>query len=135
MAAIILALPATPEEAMVRGILKKDDHTTFEARTVGETWEILARSDIACCVLDLSLPGGDVVDLVLRLRKSPHANAHMPVICVGYMPDLTTITRARLAGVNSVVVRPASPRDIVDRLYRILRLKPEATDGDGVVSI
>ncbi len=78
----------------------------------------------AAIILDLMLPDLDGTAVCEILRQVP-ATAGIPIVMVtGCATDLCKVV-ALNAGVNEYVTKPCSPRELVSRIGRVLKGKPE----------
>jgi two-component system cell cycle response regulator DivK len=76
-------------------------------------------------VLDLDLPGVSGLEAARRLRQFPGTSA-IPLIAVTGHSNAGKIEEARLAGFDSVLIKPCEPAALLEELERVLqKAKPD----------
>ena len=117
------------EESILRLASYSLEREGYEALTAADGNEALAtieaeRPDLV--ILDLMLPGVDGIEVCRRLRL---AGNHVPIIMLTARDDEIDKVLGLQLGADDYVTKPFSPRELVARVYSVLRrhrLKPEA---------
>ena len=95
-------------------LLESAGHRVRVAATVAEAVALGAESPADVMLLDLSLPDGDGVEALLRLRA---AGAEPPVtVALTGRDDDRTVQRCRAAGCREVLLKPVPTRELLARL-------------------
>jgi two-component system OmpR family response regulator len=72
-------------------------------------------------VMDLSLPRGDGVEAIVRLKQDPRTS-HVPiVICTAYLPGERTMRALEAAGYQHYVTKPCLPEELLAAIRGVLR--------------
>jgi len=75
-------------------------------------------------VLDLALPGISGCD-VARALRSDAATKHIPLIAATGFSDAVQLEQARLAGFDTVLVKPCDPTELAARIRELLTGPPQ----------
>ena len=114
------------EPHIVRAISLKFTRAGFDVHGAPDAetgWELLKREPTALLITDYTMPGMNGADLVRRVRADA-ALADLPVIMLtarGFELDEEEDIEHELR-LSAVVMKPFSPRELVMRVYDILRL-------------
>lgn len=108
--------------ACLRGIGVRQISRVFDSQAAERVLTI-HRLDAALVGFDLKPKG--IAELVVGLRRSRKANAHIPVIGIGARVSEPELSRARLAGVNSVLRPPISGEALRLRLLDVIAERVE----------
>ena len=97
-------------------LLESAGHRVRVAATVAEAVALGVEAPADVMLLDLSLPDGDGVEALLRLRA---AGAEPPVtVALTGRDDDRTVQRCRAAGCREVLLKPVPTRELLARLER-----------------
>jgi DNA-binding response OmpR family regulator len=107
--------------AGVRHMRIAQDQVQVMAHLSGESFD----AAIADWTL-LTAGDGTLLKLLGSARRS--GGAKMALLAAMSEPTRTSVTTARDSGVNAVVVRPFSERDLISRMHRILLPDPESDE-------
>jgi DNA-binding NarL/FixJ family response regulator len=89
----------------------------FEAGDAEQAVDVLRKHDVALCLLDLSLRGGDGLGLLDEIKAlSPNT----AVVIVSAAEDSRTIRRCIDAGAMSFIPKSAAPEVLTEALQRVL---------------
>jgi len=103
--------------ALVERYLKRDGFATLQAQD-GPTGLMLARQNRPVLViLDVMLPGLDGWDICRRLRRE----SDVPILMLTAREDEADRVAGLSLGADDYVVKPFSPRELVERVKAILR--------------
>jgi len=80
----------------------------------------LAAKPPACIVLDIMLPGTDGLEVLRRLKAEP-ATRRIPIIMTTARGEDADVVAGLELGADDYVVKPFSPRELVERVKAILR--------------
>jgi len=106
---------------IVKGFGAQEVH---RCSTVSDAERILKRSTIDLIIADPALKDGDGFELLRNLRSSPsERNQHVPIILASGHSTPTRVAMARDIGANFFVVKPVSPKTLVERILWIERDK------------
>ncbi len=114
------------EPHIVRAISLKFTRAGFDVHGAPDAetgWELLKRAPTSLLITDYTMPGMNGADLVRRVRAD-EALADLPVIMLtarGFELDEEVNIEHELR-LSAVVMKPFSPRELVMRVYDILRL-------------
>ena len=114
------------EPHIVRAISLKFTRAGFDVHGAPDAetgWELLRREPPALLITDYTMPGMNGADLVRRIRADA-ALADLPVIMLtarGFELDDEEDIETELR-LSAVIMKPFSPRELVMRVYEILRL-------------
>jgi two-component system, cell cycle response regulator DivK len=86
----------------------------------------------ALILMDISMPVLDGVEAT-RLLKADASTRAIPVIAVTAHDDPETLQRARAAGVDGYLTKPAAPRRVLEEIERCLRGAEAAPAGGSKV--
>ena len=99
----------------------------FDVVTAASGPEALSTVDAASpdlVVLDLALPGLSGCD-VARMLRSAVATKHIPLIAATGFSDSVQLEQARLAGFDTVLVKPCDPTELAARIRELLTSRPQ----------
>jgi CheY-like chemotaxis protein len=85
-------------------------------------------------VLDLELPYISGIDVARHLRANPETHAIPLVAATGYSHP-GQLDRARAAGFDSILIKPADPDDLLDEIERHLDSAPGVLIQPGNVAV
>jgi DNA-binding response OmpR family regulator len=92
------------------------------AGSLDEAMRVCEGAPLDLIVCEPSLPGADGYDFVRQLRRSRlEPNAFAPVLLVSAHTPKSQVLKARDCGANFMVVKPLSPRVVLDRVLWIAR--------------
>jgi CheY-like chemotaxis protein len=104
---------------MFRALMTARGHRVLEAADGAECIGMLLGSGVDLVVLDLRMPGMDGFTLAAQLR-SDEATRHLPLLAVTALADAGAAGRALAAGCNAVMVKPFSPRLLMEQVEALL---------------
>jgi two-component system KDP operon response regulator KdpE len=113
-------------------VLREAGFEPLPAETVEEALDLAAVHPPDAAIVDLVLPDGDGIDILLGLREW----SQMPVLVLSAVGDEAAKVRALDAGADDYVTKPFGPRELVARLEAALRRvgegagQPAITVGD-----
>jgi CheY-like chemotaxis protein len=84
-------------------------------------WAHAAPPDLV--VLDINLPGMDGIEVCRQLKADPATRA-IPVVMVTAREDDEARERALAAGAAAYLLKPFSPRVLLDLVYSLISHKP-----------
>jgi DNA-binding response OmpR family regulator len=113
--------------ALVARYLEREGFTALVAED-GETALALARRGPALVVLDLMLPRLDGWEVCRALRKE----SDVPVVMLTAREDEVDRVAGLSMGADDYVVKPFSPRELVERIKAVLRRARRPGAGEGV---
>lgn len=99
-------------------VLSKD-FTIVEANDGEEGWEQLQANDsIKLVITDIMMPQLDGYGLICRIRGADTDRLKkLPIIVVTSAEDEVSRERAHACGANNFIVKPAKPKDLLERVY------------------
>lgn len=81
----------------------------------------LAANPLDFLIIDYAMPGMDGVEVARHLRRTRESASNMaPIILMTAHTDRRRIEAARDAGVNEILMKPVSPKALVERIAFII---------------
>lgn len=81
----------------------------------------LGANPVDFLIVDFAMPGMDGVEVARRLRRTREAASSMsPIILMTAHTDRRRIEEARDAGINEILMKPVSPKALVERIGFII---------------
>ena len=99
--------------------LRGASYRTLEAATAGEALEHARETRPDIVLLDVALPDRDGFWVCRQLKSDPRT-AHIPVVMLTAMSLPVDRERATAAGADGYIVKPFSPRALLDEIDRRL---------------
>jgi two-component system chemotaxis response regulator CheY len=115
---ILIADPNSYTRRIIQGMLRGfGANKLMEVGSTSTLLQALIEQKIDALILDVGLvpPGGLTLTRAIR-RKKENQNRTMPILIMTSDLREATIKHARDAGVNMVIAKPMSPKDLYDRL-------------------
>jgi DNA-binding response OmpR family regulator len=109
--------------ALVQQNLAVQGFAVDAAATIEEADSALAATTFDAVLLDLSLPDGDGIELLKRLRRR---RSNVPVIAVTARDGLDDRVQGLNLGADDYIVKPFATEELVARMRAVLRRPPEA---------
>jgi two-component system alkaline phosphatase synthesis response regulator PhoP len=109
------------EDSILRLVSYNLEQEGYEAITAGDGNEALAAieaEDPDLVILDLMLPGIDGIEICRRLRRSGN---DVPIIMLTARDDEIDKVLGLQLGADDYVTKPFSPRELLARVYSVLR--------------
>ena len=104
--------------ARVEGAARQHELTTMTLGNASAAVDAACRDDCRLLLVDLRLPGLNVVDLVTAIRSSEAS--HTPIVACGPHVHESKLTEARNAGCDEVVTRGQLDREAEEIFGRLL---------------
>jgi two-component system, cell cycle response regulator len=92
------------------------------AESGDEALKICAESSVDLVLLDIMMPGIDGFDVCARLKANA-ATAHIPVVIVTALDQMTDKVRGLEAGADDFLTKPVNEMQLLTRVRSLLRLK------------
>lgn len=109
------------DDASVRGFLRMvlagAGYEVVEAANGREAAEIIRSREVGLLITDLVMPEQEGIETILALRKS-HANLKIVAISGAFAGRY--LTAAASLGADATILKPVSPRDLLDTVSRVL---------------
>ena len=99
--------------------LRTDGHDVLPASSGQDALDVLARETVELAIFDLVMPEMDGVTLLRRVRSDPRW-ADLPVIMLTGSAQDDDREVAREAGANDFLTKPASSREVLETVRRLL---------------
>ena len=100
-------------------VLRMAGYEVWQAGGVGEATATMQAATPALILLDLRLGDGSGLELVERLRSDGiHRDLPILALSADAMPD--DVSRARAAGCDDFMAKPASPRALLTRIHELI---------------
>ena len=109
------------DRMLARGIaaaLKQCGYGVDTAPTVGDAMRLVQAHEYELCILDLSLPDGDGLDVLQRWRTS---GIRFPVLVLSARGDLQDRVTGLDAGADDYLIKPFALTEIEARIRALLR--------------
>ena len=89
-------------------------------RSMAAVEEVIDNGGIACALIDVGLPDGDVIDLTRRIRFGEIGdNPFLPILITTSSSEGRVVLAALLAGVDDVLTKPLSASVCAGRMHRL----------------
>ncbi|HAI13120.1 MAG TPA: two-component system response regulator [Phycisphaerales bacterium] len=104
---------------LVQTTLEGPDRQMVEASSGPEVLELARKHVPDLIILDWLMPGLHGIDVAARLR-SERKTAHIPIIMLTCKSQPADMQQGREAGVNTYLVKPFSPMELLERVQEAL---------------
>lgn len=117
---VLLAEDDPVNAVLARSALEKDGHRVSHVSDFGDVLTAMldpaARPDLL--VTDLSMPGGEGIDVIARIRTAEREKglARTPVLVLSADKRRPTAQRALIAGADAVLEKPAAPERLLEEV-------------------
>ena len=115
---------------IVKKAFKDYDCELFEAENGVEGLAAAAREKPGLIVLDITMPVMNGIEMLGRLKEEPELN-NIPVIMLTAESGKDNVMQIVKMGVKDYIVKPFKGKDLIERVEKIIALKPKAGEGDG----
>jgi DNA-binding response OmpR family regulator len=110
--------------SLIRYYLEREGYHVLVAADGREALELVDHSSPAdLAILDLMLPSLDGLQLARHIRNHPGWR-RTPILVLTARSDERDIVHAYHSGVNDYLTKPFHPRELMDRLRRLLETRP-----------
>ena len=117
--------------ALVAAYLKREGFATVLVHEGGRAIQAARECDPVFVILDVMLPGVDGWEICRALRKS----SNVPILMLTAREEEVDRVAGLAMGADDYVVKPFSPRELVERVKAILRRsRPAAPDAPAVLA-
>ena len=116
---MVIADPSHPNRLMLSRIFCRLAEQVLQATTGLEALRMIMSDDPDIVIMELDLPVLDGLGVIEAVRSSPAA-VSMPIICVASEGRALEIARLQALGVADIILKPARPQDLYDRVQRVL---------------
>lgn len=106
---------------LVTETIGHEDYLLIEASDGEEAWSLIQEYQPSLVLLDIRMPGRTGME-ILRSIKSHPSLASIKVILLTASAHQSDINAGLLAGADSYLTKPFSPRDLLSRLDEALEL-------------
>jgi CheY-like chemotaxis protein len=106
---------------LVTETIGHDDYFLIEASDGEEAWSLIQEHQPSLVLLDIRMPGRTGME-ILHLIKSDPRLAPIKVILLTASAQQSDINAGLVAGADSYLTKPFSPRDLLSRLDEALEL-------------
>lgn len=103
---------------MLKLVLQRSGFITDEARDGKGAMALLSEQDFNVVISDVNMPGGGGMEFVRSVREK---NLGLPVIMITGKPTVESTTRALEFGVFRYLLKPVSPKALMDAVDRALQ--------------
>jgi EAL domain-containing protein (putative c-di-GMP-specific phosphodiesterase class I)/CheY-like chemotaxis protein len=104
---------------LLRTALTASGFRVYEASNGRQALELAASERPDCVLLDLEMPGMSGLEVVGRLRSGGESDLAILMLTASATP--TARARAYALGADDFIVKPIGPRELVERVHRVLR--------------
>lgn len=112
---------------IVARAFKAFDIEILEAAHGQEGLEVAARTKPDLIILDLTMPVMDGYEMLAQLRETPELKS-VPVIMLTAEAGKENVLRIAKLGVRDYLVKPFKEDLVIERVSRVIELKPKAAD-------
>lgn len=115
---------------IVKKAFKDYDCELFEAENGVEGLAAAAKEKPGLIVLDITMPVMNGIEMLGRLKEEPELKT-IPVIMLTAESGKDNVMQIVKMGVKDYIVKPFKGKDLIERVEKIIALKPKAGEGDG----
>ena len=115
---------------IVKKAFKDYDCELFEAENGVEGLAAAAKEKPGLIVLDITMPVMNGIEMLGRLKEEPELK-DIPVIMLTAESGKDNVMQIVKMGVKDYMVKPFKGKDLIQRVEKIIALKPKAGEGDG----
>jgi DNA-binding response OmpR family regulator len=109
---------------LIRFYLEREGYQILAAADGREALDLVDRSSPAdLAILDLMLPSMDGLQLARHIRNTPEWR-RTPILVLTARSDERDVAHAYHSGANDFMTKPFHPRDLMDRVRRLLETRP-----------
>jgi len=112
--------------------LRSRGHTVIEARDGAECLRLAATRSFDLVTVDLLMPTLDGFAVIERLRAA-ETTAHTPIVAITAMAEAAARERAIGLGCDRVLLKPLSPRTLLEEVERMLAGAARAQSAAGAL--
>lgn len=92
-----------------------------EAKSVPGAIDLIYSEEFDVVILDFFLGELDGADFAWVVRRDANCvNREVPILLITSMPDHHKVLKVRDAGINGMLTKPIAPKDLYERIYRML---------------
>ena len=106
---------------LVRATIGTDDYNVVEACDGDEAWSLIQEHRPPVVILDVGMPGRTGLDILRAIKSDPNLIATRVILLTASAQE-ADIRAGLVAGANSYLTKPFSPRDLLSRLDEALEL-------------
>jgi type IV pilus assembly protein PilB len=121
----ILVVDADPAACSYVHVTLLEHADVYAVGTAQEAFTVLQDGSYQAAIIDEHLPDWRGVELLAQLRASP-VTAALPVMLLTGLDDPAVAAAARAAGANDVVLKPADPLVLEERVFSLTAAAPAA---------
>ena len=122
MVTILIAEDNRVNQRMLAFTLRKNDYTVITAMHGLEALDHMEVTPIDLVIADIDMPEMDGITLVKRLRANKRYQS-LPVIVLTASGEDEDYSIARAAGADDVLTKPASSRELINTIEKMLKQK------------
>lgn len=109
---------------LIRFYLEREGYQILAAADGREARDLIDRSGPAdLAILDLMLPSMDGLQLARHIRNKPEWR-RTPILVLTARSDERDVAHAYHSGAHDFMTKPFHPRDLMDRVRRLLETRP-----------
>jgi two-component system chemotaxis response regulator CheY len=120
MTTILIAEDNRVNQRMLAFTLRKNDYTVITAMHGLEALDQMEATPIDLVIADIDMPEMDGISLVKHLRANKRYQL-LPIIVLTASGDDEDYNIARAAGADDVLTKPASSRELISTIEKILK--------------
>jgi CheY-like chemotaxis protein len=106
---------------LVHATIGTDDYNIVEACDGDEAWSLIREHRPSLVILDVQMPGRTGLDILRAIKSDPNLTATRVILLTASAQE-ADIRAGLVAGANSYLTKPFSPRDLLSRLDEALEL-------------
>jgi len=106
---------------LVHATIGTDDYNVVEACDGDEAWSLIREHRPSLVILDVQMPGRTGLDILRAIKSDPNLTATRVILLTASAQE-ADIRAGLVAGANSYLTKPFSPRDLLSRLDEALEL-------------
>ena len=106
---------------LVLATIGTDDYNVVEACDGDEAWSLIREHRPSLVILDVQMPGRTGLEILRAIKSDPNLTATRVILLTASAQE-ADIRAGLVAGANSYLTKPFSPRDLLSRLDEALEL-------------
>jgi len=118
---VIIADDEPSLRILVRATVGADDYNVVEACDGDEAWSLIQQHRPSLVILDVRMPGRPGLDILRGIKSDPNLSATRVILLTASAQE-SDIRAGLVAGADSYLTKPFSPRDLLSRLDEALEL-------------
>lgn len=122
MAKILIVEDDPTTVQLIEFLLKKNDYEVLIAHNGVEALEISKKEKSDLILMDVMMPKMDGIEAIEKLKKNENTR-DIPIVILSALGQEMDVMRGLQAGASSYIVKPFSPKELLDEVRAKLEQK------------